>query len=73
MSSTGLNNKQQQQGKKSSSDNKKHANKSKPGILVNKNEPKIAVALQQQPETEGNHFAEILPKDDVEMLKAHVS
>lgn len=63
--------------KKSPTESKKNnkANKDKSastGILVNKNEQPAAKAPEQVV-TETNHFEEIHPKDDVEMLRAHVS
>lgn len=66
LSTAGLN--KQQQQKKSPAE-KKGKNKGA-GILVNKNEQQPAAkAIVAEP----NHFEEILPKDDVEMLKIQVN
>lgn len=66
-------NKQQANAKKTENNKKSKSGKTA-GILVNKHEGQAtAVAPAAIPPVEANHFEDIQPKDDVEMLKAHVS
>lgn len=71
-SSTGLNKQSNKKPTTEAAPTKK--NKAKGGILVNKSEPiSIKPVVQQVVVEEKNHFEEIHPKDDVEMLKSQVS